>query len=104
MVSAEPGGGICGALGLITTLGVNEPGPCLEGIPPPLPDCAMLGGWGMKCWLVGGLGRPCGVWCTELGCRLPLVLVSAGGRGLLRRSLTFVVEDVGVPCAELEGD
>lgn len=39
-----------------------------------------------------------------MGWRFPLLTLSAGGRGLLRISLTFVVDDVGVPCAELEGD
>lgn len=56
------------------------------------------------CPPVDGLVPPCKVWCNDGGCKFPLPALSVEGRGLLRRSLTAVVEEVGVPPAgDIEG-
>jgi hypothetical protein len=50
------------------------------------------------------LGRFCAAWCIEFAWSPPLDPPSLPGGARFLTSLTFVVDELGVPCAELAGD
>ena len=94
---------LTGALGLMMTLGV-KPGLDLEGVPGPDPP-TLLAPPTCCCWppncaplpKAAALCCPCDGWFT-------LLEASPEGRGLLRPSVNWVCDEVGVPWAEPEGE
>jgi hypothetical protein len=100
---------LTGALGLITTLGARGwfarwgvPGPAPLGLPAPprlIMPCCPAKNCGPA---ANALGRPGCAACTELG--VTPAPLSPAGSGLLRESISCVVDDVGVAWAEPDGE
>lgn len=51
----------------------------------------------MNAWPDGALGKFCAAWCIEFECCPPVDPPSLPIEALFLTSLTFVVDDVGVP-------